>query len=217
MMRFIKPTVILFILLLAPLTNSSAAGLSQDIASLQHEWARIKYQTSDNLQEAKFEELAKTAKTIAARYPNRAEPLIWEGIILSTWAGARGGLGALSLVKQSRDRLEKALVISPGALDGSAYTSLGTLYYKVPGWPIGFGDNEKAEELLTRALVINPDGIDPNFFYGEFLLEDDRYQKSIKILNHALQAAPRPDRKIADAGRITEIRQLLAEASKHID
>ena len=36
---------------------------------------------------------------------------------------------------------------------GSAYTSLGTLYFKVPGWPVGFGDEEKAEELLRKALA----------------------------------------------------------------
>ena len=217
MIRSIKLSIVLFIMLLVPLTSASAAGLSEDIALLQHEWARIKYQTSENLQEAQFEALAKTAETITARYPNRAEPLIWEGIILSTWGGAKGGLGALSLVKQSRDRLEKALAINPMALDGSAYTSLGTLYYKVPGWPIGFGDDEKAEELLKKALKINPDGIDPNFFYGEFLLEEKRYQESVKVLNHALQAAPRPGRETADSGRKAEIQQLLAKARKHID
>ena len=217
MIRSIKSTAMLFIMLLVPLTSASAAGLSEDIASLQHEWARIKYQTSENLQEDQFEALAKTAETITARYPNRAEPLIWEGIILSTWGGAKGGLGALSLVKQSRDRLEKALAINPKALDSSAYTSLGTLYYKVPGWPIGFGDDEKAEELLTKALGINPDGIDPNFFYGEFLLEEKRYQESVNALKHVLQAAPRPGREIADSGRKAEIKLLLAEARKHID
>ena len=216
MIRSIKSTVMLFIMMLVPLTSIGAAGLSGDITSLQHEWARIKYQTSENLQEEQFEALAKTAETITARYPNRAEPLIWEGIILSTWGGAKGGLGALSLVKQSRDRLEKALAINPMALDGSAYTSLGTLYFKVPGWPIGFGDDEKAEELLNKALGINPDGIDPNFFYGEYLLEEKRYQESVKVLNHALQAAPRPGRKLADSGRKEEIKPLLAKARKHM-
>ena len=217
MKRYINPSIMLFLMLLVPFTHAQAASLSQDITALQHEWARIKYQTSEKLQEAQFEALANTAETITARYPNRAEPLIWEGIILSTWAGAKGGLGALALVKRSRDRLEKALTINPTALDGSAYTSLGTLYYKVPGWPVGFGDDKKAEELLTRALGINPDGIDPNFFYGEFLLEEKRYQESMKTLNHALEAAPRPDRESADAGRHTEILQLLAEARKHIN
>jgi len=216
MIRSITSTTMLFIMLLVPFTSASATGLSADIASLQHEWARIKYQTSEKQQEEQFEALAKTAETITARYPNRAEPLIWEGIILSTWAGSKGGLGALSLVKQSRDRLEAALVINPAALDGSAYTSLGTLYFKVPGWPIGFGDDEKAEEMLTKALGINPEGIDPNFFYGEFLLEEERYQESIKALNRALQAAPRPERKIADAGRKSELQLLLDEAQKHM-
>ena len=47
-------------------------------------------------------------------------------------------------------------------LDGSAYNSLGVLYYKVPGWPVGFGDKAKARELLQKALAINPKGIDAN-------------------------------------------------------
>ena len=217
MKRFIHPGTLLFIMLLLPFTQTSAAGLTEDIASLQHEWARIKYKIREDLQEAQFEALAKTAETITARYPNRAEPLIWEGIVLSTWAGARGGLGALKLVKRSRERLEKALDINPAALDGSAYTSLGTLYYKVPGWPVGFGDDDKAEELLTRALEINPDGIDPNFFYGEFLLEEKRYEESLKVLNHASQAAPRPGRETADAGRKMEILQLQAKARNQLN
>ena len=38
-------------------------------------------------------------------YPGRAEPLIWHGIILSSLAGAKGGLGALGLAKEARDQL----------------------------------------------------------------------------------------------------------------
>jgi hypothetical protein len=37
------------------------------------------------------------------------------------------------------------------------------------------------------------------------------------VLNKALQAAPRPDRPIADAGRKAEIQATLAEARKHLD
>jgi hypothetical protein len=58
------------------------------------------------------------------------------------------------------------MAIDPRALQGSAYTSLGSLYYQVPGWPIGFGDDKRAEAMLLKALEINPDGIDPNYFYG---------------------------------------------------
>ena len=194
-----------------------AAALMDDIHELQQEWARIKYQSSESEQEKQYEALAARASAVTARYPGKAEPLVWEGIILSTWAGARGGLGALSLAKESRKQLEAAIAIDPEALQGSAYTSLGTLYFKVPGWPIGFGDTEKAEQLLQQALAINPDGIDPNYFYGEFLLEEDRYAESITALTRALQSPPRPDRPIADAGRKAEIKVALEQARKHLE
>lgn len=210
-------THLLFLVLLLPLSQVCAGDMSSDIAELQSEWARIKYQSSPKEQKQQFEALAAKAEAVTARYPQKAEPLIWEGIILSTWAGTKGGLGALSLVKASRDRLQQALEIDPRALEGSAYTSLGTLYYKVPGWPIGFGDSDKAEALLKQALEINPDGIDPNFFYGEFLYEEGRYSESVAVLNHALQAPPRPSRPLADTGRKAEIEQLLTAARKHVD
>jgi Tfp pilus assembly protein PilF len=98
-------------------------------------------------------------------------------------------------------------------LDGSAYNSLGVLYYKVPGWPLAFGDKGKAEELLKKALEINPRGIDSNFFYGEFLIENKRTSEGIAYLERALQAPPRSGRNIADTGRRDEIRQLLAKAA----
>jgi len=198
-------------------THLYAATLADDIRDLQQEWARIKYQASESEQEKRYEALAAKANAVTARYPGKAEPLVWEGIIYSTWAGAKGGLGALSLARESRKQLEEAITIDPDALQGSAYTSLGTLYFKVPGWPIGFGDSEKAEELLKQALEINPDGIDPNFFYGEFLLEEARYAESVAALNNALRAAPRPDRPIADAGRKAEIQNTLDKARKHLE
>jgi len=131
------------------------------------------------------------------------------GIIKSTYAGAKGGLGALSLAKESRKSLQKALDLEPTALDGSAYASLGTLYYKVPGWPFGFGDEDKAQELLEQALTINPDGIDPNYFYADYWFEQGDYIKAENYANKALAAAPRPERPLADEFRREEIKQLL--------
>jgi hypothetical protein len=34
----------------------------------------------------------------------------------------------------------------------------------VPGWPIAYGDTNKADALLKKALVINPNTIDANYF-----------------------------------------------------
>jgi Tfp pilus assembly protein PilF len=100
--------------------------------------------------------------------------------------------------------------LNPQALQGSAYTSLGALYYSVPGWPVGFGDDELAEELLQKALVQNPDGIDSNYFYGSFLVTEKRYVEARQYLQKAQQAAPREGRALADAGRKQEIVEALA-------
>jgi Tfp pilus assembly protein PilF len=76
---------------------------------------------------------------------------------------------------------------------------------------VAFGDDEQAEKNLKQALQINPNGIDPNYFYGDFLLQDDRYDEAKTYLNRALQAPERPSRPLADAGRKQEIKAALAQ------
>ena len=75
--------------------------------------------------------------------------------------------------------------------------SLGVLYYKVPGSPIGFGDKDKARELLLRALAVNPQGIDANYFYAEFLVESRQPDLALPYLERVLQAPARPGRPLA--------------------
>jgi tetratricopeptide (TPR) repeat protein len=188
---------------------SHAAPVDDAVADLQREWERIAYRVPPAQRAERFEALAARAHAVSAEHAGRTEPMIWEGIVLSSWAGAKGGLGALSIAKQARGLYETAIGIRPDALEGSALNSLGVLYYKVPSWPVGFGDKTKAQSLLKQALSVNPAGIDPNYFYGEFLVENGRAADAIPFLERALQAPPRPGREIADAGRRDEAKVLL--------
>ena len=183
---------------------------------LQSRWAEINYQVPAAQREAEFAKLAAEADTLVRSNPQDAEFYIWRGIILSTYAGAKGGLGALELVKQSKASLERALALDPKALHGSAYTSLGALYYQVPGWPIGFGDDQQAEKLLKQALQLNPNGIDPNYFYGDFLYRQKRYSEAKLALEKAQAASARPGREVADRGRQAEIAALLAKVQAEL-
>ena len=183
---------------------------------LQSRWAEINYQVPAAQREAEFAKLAAEADTLVRSNPQDAEFYIWRGIILSTYAGAKGGLGALDLVKQSKASLEQAVALDPKALEGSAYTSMGALYYQVPGWPIGFGDDEQAEKLLKQALQLNPNGIDPNYFYGDFLFRQKRYSEAKLALEKAQAATARPGREVADRGRQAEIAALLANVQAEL-
>jgi tetratricopeptide (TPR) repeat protein len=208
-----KPYVHRFLLsaaLLVLTANAMADELSDDIASLEHGWAKASYQTPEDQKEAAFAELQDKAHAVSTQFAGRAEPLIWEGIIASSHAKYQGVFAAGKSAKLARDLLQSAQKIDANALDGSVYVSLGALYYKVPGWPLSFGDKTKASELLQQALKIDPSGIDANFFYGDFLAEHGDRQQAIEYLNRALAAPPRAGREDADAGRRSEIRNLLA-------
>jgi tetratricopeptide (TPR) repeat protein len=200
----------------APSFAQEEDALVQEIRQLQDGWAAANYQTPEKQQDMAFKRLVAQADETVARYADRAEPLVWKAIILSSHAGAVGGLGALGKVKEARRLLEQAEAIDPAALDGSVYTSLGSLYYQVPGWPVGFGDDKQAEKYLKKALAVNPDGIDPNYFYGDYLLEQKRYQEAAVYLEKALQAPDRPHRAVADEGRRNEARNKLTEVRKHL-
>ncbi|MFW1678746.1 hypothetical protein ACFVYJ_13325 [Pontibacter sp. JAM-7] len=201
--------VLLLLTLFASTSLLAAESEQGTLAYLQGQWAHIKYELDKDARETAFKALVAEADTAAMTYAKSAEILIWDGIILSSYAGEKGGLGALKLVKQAKTLFETAIQYNPGALQGSAYTSLGSLYYQVPGWPIGFGSDKKARENLLQALTINPNGIDSNYFFGDFLLQQNEAEQARKVLQHALEAPPRPGRELADQGRRAEIGALL--------
>lgn len=184
------------------------------IDGLARTWAHVNYEVRDKpAQAVQAAKLAADAEAMAKQYPNRAEPLVWEAISTATEAGAKGGMGGLALAKSARGLLERAEKINPAALgDGSIYTSLGSLYAQVPGFPIGFGDPGKARAYLTKALAANPNGVDANFFQGDFLMRQGDYAGAEAALQRAINAPPRPGREVADRGRKAQAAAMLAAA-----
>ncbi len=214
-MKKLITTLLFSLSLLQPLAYADTG--SEILLQTQRGWAEANYNLQGKAQIEAFEELITKTDLYLTNNPDDADLWIWNGIVKSTQAGAKGGLGALSLAKSAKQSLEKALAIDPNALDGSAYTSLGTLYHKVPGWPIGFGSDKKAAEFLKKALAVNPNGIDANYFYGEFLYDEGEYTEAKQFLMKAKQAAPRPGRELADQGRQKEIDALLAKVEKKLN
>jgi Tfp pilus assembly protein PilF len=133
--------------------------------------------------------------------------------VISGWAK----LNALKLVGQSKTLLLESIALNPNALHGSAYTSLGSLYYKVPVWPMSFGDKDKAKEYLEKSLEMNPKGIDSNYFYADFLYEQGRYGRAVEYFERAIAAPARPGREDADQGRRKEAKEALLKAKQKLN
>lgn len=214
-MNFVNFNTIIMVAMLLLWFKPALAGddVESSISELQHGWARVLYQTPTNQKEATYQELAAQAHQVTLRFPGRAEPVVWEAIVLSSYADFQNGLGSLGKLKSAKALLLSAGQMNSGSMDGIIPTVLGVLYYKAPGWPLSFGDERKARECLEAALKINPDGIDANFYYGDFLMRQREYAKARVYLAKALAAPPRPGREDADSGRKAEIRHMLHQIS----
>jgi tetratricopeptide (TPR) repeat protein len=198
------------------IATTLASEFDLELLEIQHQWANANYQLTGDTKEKTFISLLDRCAKFEASNPNKAEALIWNGIVNSSYAGIKGGIGALKYAKKAKKLFEDALKIDPKALNGSAHTSLGTLYYKVPGFPVGFGNKKKAQSHLLKALEINPNGIDANYFYGDYLISKKKYKEAIPVLEKALNAEARPNRSLADKGRKEEIKAALSLAHSKI-
>ena len=155
-----------------------------------------------------------TPRSSAPRTRSEWKPSRGKASYLSHYAGEVSPLSAMKYAKAARDALHRAEKMDASALNGGIYVSLGALYSKVPGGIIGFGDDELAAEYFSKALAVDPNNIDNNYFYGEFLIDKGEYAKAAAYLKHALDAPPLKDRPIFDAGRRAEIRTLLTAAQR---
>lgn len=201
----------------APLWASNNPAMDTDVARIGSEWARIKYQVHGrDEQYRQIDALAKQAAQVVARYPGHAEPLLWQGIVTSEEAGMANVFQQLGLARAARDILNRAAAIDARAANGGVPMSLGVLYYRVPGFPIGFGNTDKARTYLKTALAMDPGGLDANYFYGDFLKTQGDYKGAAIYLDRALHAPADPHRPVWDAGRRADVRVELAEVRRKV-
>lgn len=195
-----------------PAFASDNPAMDADVMRINNAWAHIRYQVKDR--SAQYDQLVALepqAHQVVQKYPGKAEPLLWEGIVVSEEAARASMLRQLGLATRARDIIAKAYAINPRVADGGAAMSLGVLYYKVPGWPIGFGSTAKARSYFQQALSQDPKGLDNNFFYGDFLAQEGDKARARQFLQRALQAPANTNRPVWDAGRRAEVRALLAK------
>ncbi|MCZ8529546.1 hypothetical protein [Alteromonas sp. PRIM-21] len=186
------------------------AASPDELLKLQQQWATVNYQLEGDAQLSAFSELIEQATKLVEQSENSAESLTWLAISQSSTASAKGGLGALDFAESAKENLERAIEKEESVLGGTALTVLAALYHKVPGWPVSFGSDKKAEKLFKRALEINPQGMDQNFFYAEYLFDDGEYEKAQAFLNRAQNAPEKANRPLADRKRREEIAALQA-------
>lgn len=200
---------VLIALLLSLFTLIAQAEPDDPLAVVIAQWDRVQFDVPDAEREAAFAELLEQLDQRLAAEPKAPRVLMWRGITKASLAGVKGGLSALSLVKSAKKDLDRAIKLGAGKTVAAAYTTLGSLYYQVPGWPIGFGSDELADKNLQAGLALTPQDIDAHYFYGNFLHEQGRDEEAARAYRKALACPPRPARPLADRARRNDIRERL--------
>ena len=179
---------------------------------LEKNWAKVRYQTPKDQRMDTFETMLISLNQEPQQCLATAEHLIIEAMIRGSMIKLNSSsFSTLNKIKKIKKLLDQAISKNPAAMDGLGWTLLGLLYDKSPGWPISIGDNNKAEHAYKKGLEYNPDGIDANFYYGDFLRRKDLPLQSQRYLFKASQAKQRPGHEIAYLGRLKDVQRSLGK------
>jgi tetratricopeptide (TPR) repeat protein len=198
-----------FVALLVLTVSCFASDLPAQVQSIESEWAKIYYSHPKHAKITAYQALLNKVDAIAKQHSDSSEIIFWQAVLLSSVAEYQNSYAALKSVEKAKNLLHKAISIDPSTANGSAYVTLATLYAFVPEWPIAFGDTEKAEELFRQALKINPNGIDTNFFYGNYLISQNKIDTANEYYKKALDAPVRKNQLFADNNLKNEIKDAV--------
>ncbi len=209
--QFIAPMLVA--LTLSP-AFAIAATLDQELAALARESDTAKFDTPDGDQRAKaFVAVQLHAAILDKQYPRSAEPLVWQAWALIDQSMVLRDFSSLGLLKQARQKLEAALAIDPN--HAGANSTLGSLYFNVPKWPLSFGDRKKGRAYLLKSLAIDPTSGWQNLDYAKCLFKDEDYSGAVKYATITLQSPMRAGSK-RDASLHAEAEALIVKAKEKL-
>ena len=191
-----------------------ADALDLAVQKIESKWAHIHYNVAKEQQESAYKQLLIEVKALKVQHPDKAELIIQQAIIVASNAENINALNALNAIHHARDLLLRAIKLDPNASEGAAFVTLGSLYYMVPSWPIAYGDHDKAREMLKKALAIDPNTIDANYFYGDFLLSQGQQTEALTYFRRAVLIPVRATQVFADSQLHAQAKQAIIENSQ---
>jgi tetratricopeptide (TPR) repeat protein len=85
--------------------------------------------------------------------PDDSRAYFWKAACIGRWGQTKGILDSLFKAGDMRDLLITALEMDPEF--AAAYRVMGQLHFAVPGWPVSFGDKDKAVSFFRQSIAFS--------------------------------------------------------------
>jgi len=126
----------------------------------------------------------------------------WYGANLGRWAKVHGFVSSATsgVAKKLRSLSEEIISLDEEYQGGGGYRILAQVHFYSPKIPIvmGWPSDQKALELVEKAMNIAPEHPTNRLLYAEILISFDRAGEARKHLEYLMQMEPRPEFLIPD-------------------
>jgi tetratricopeptide (TPR) repeat protein len=102
-----------------------------------------------------FDKGASLAQQAIDSDPNDSRAYFWKAALIGRWGQTKGVLDSLFKAGEMRELLVTALEKDPQF--APAFRVMGQLYFAVPGWPVSFGDQDRAVSLFRQSIAYSAD------------------------------------------------------------
>ncbi|MDR4517677.1 MAG: TRAP transporter TatT component family protein [Nitrosomonas sp.] len=160
-------------------------ALSTRSSTVLAELARLKFanaevETEKSTRIELYKECIVTADMALAINKDEVRALYWKAVAMGKSSEESGIVNALRMTRPMEQLFLRVIELDEHYDNAGAHKALGRMYYKLPGFPISFGNKEKALFHLKRAHTLFPNDIITRAFYAEVLLDMGRVQEARK-------------------------------------
>ncbi len=136
------------------------------------------------------------------QFPNSTPIKLWYGANSGRWVDVNGVWAAVrdGLANKLRDVGERIIELEPAYQGGGGYRILAQVHFHTPKIPLvmGWPSDEKALELVKKAMKIAPEHPSNLLLHARILLDFDRHEEAKTQLETILSLDPRPDFLVED-------------------
>lgn len=168
---------------------------------------------SDEQQKEIYDKGRRLGEKMIEKFPKSVPIKFWYGANVGRWADVHGFVQAAThgIAKKLRRICNEIIELDPKYQGGGGYRILAQVHFYSPNIPIvmGWPSNDKALELIEKAMEIAPEHPTNRMLYAQILLEFDRKEEAKKQLQYILDMKPRPTHTVEDRYLKHRSRQLL--------